>query len=222
MQTDPELGTSVSGAARKIVDQDGVKALLSGLGPTCAGYGVEGALKFGCYEVLKPWCMQLSSSRTLNYLMASVVAGAVASIVLCPAEEVRIKQVSDPAFCEGGALGTLRKLAREKGVLSSFEGMPAMCAKQVPYTMGKQVSFDLACECVRGIFDVIGKASNNEALRPFLDKFVSAVAAIPAAIIACVMSHPGDMVLTTYYNGGAQRSKSHASATNGQGLHSTV
>ena len=61
---------------------------------------VEGALKFGCYEVLKPWCMQLSSSRTLNYLMASVVAGAVASIVLCPAEEVRIKQVSDPAFCE--------------------------------------------------------------------------------------------------------------------------
>ena len=92
-----------------------------------------------------------------------------------------------------------------------------MCAKQVPYTMGKQVSFDLACECVRGIFDVIGKASNNEALRPFLDKFVSAVAAIPAAIIACVMSHPGDMVLTTYYNGGAQRSKSHASATNGQG-----
>jgi solute carrier family 25 phosphate transporter 3 len=140
MQTNPELGTSVTEAARTIVKEEGLPFLLNGLAPTCAGYGVEGALKFGCYELMKPVFSKLTNSRMFNYLAASVVAGAVASVVLCPAEEVRIKQVSDPGYCDGGAIATLRKLSKENGALASFQGMPAMCAKQVPYTMGKQVS----------------------------------------------------------------------------------
>ena len=62
-----------------------------------------------------------------------------------------------------------------------------------------QVSFDVACECVRGAFDLICKMIQNDGLRPVLDKFVPCVAALPAAVLACVMSHPGDMVLTSYY-----------------------
>ena len=61
------------------------------------------------------------------------------------------------------------------------------------------MSFDVACECVRGAFDFICKMTHNEGLRPVLDKFVPCVAALPAAVLACVMSHPGDMVLTSYY-----------------------
>ena len=41
-----------------------------------------------------------------------------------------------------------------------------------------------------------------ESLRPALDRLVPCVAALPAAVLACLMSHPGDMVLTAYYNGG--------------------
>jgi len=202
MQTHPQLGTSVTAATRKLVKEEGVEVLLKGLAPTCAGYGVEGALKFGVYEVLKPLFAQMSPNKMLNMLAASVVAGAVASVVLCPAEEVRIVQVSNPDYCDGGTVATLRKLAREKGALASFEGMPAMCAKQVPYTMGKQVSFDVCCACVRGLFDWGCHVSKAESLRPALDRLVPCVAALPAAVLACLMSHPGDMVLTAYYNGG--------------------
>jgi solute carrier family 25 phosphate transporter 3 len=52
---------------------------------------------------------------------------------------------------------------------------------------------------VRGLFDFICTTTKNEELRPVLDKFVAAVAALPAAVLACIMSHPGDMVLTSYY-----------------------
>ena len=91
MQTNPELyGGSVITAAQRIVDDDGPGFLLQGLVPTFVGYGIEGALKFGFYEACKPVFSGLSKNRMLNMLCASVVAGGVASIVLCPAEEVRI------------------------------------------------------------------------------------------------------------------------------------
>jgi len=195
MQTNPELGTSVSGAARSLVETEGLGFLFQGLAATCAGYGLEGALKFGCYELLKPFFCTLTPNRIFNYLCASVVAAEVASIVLCPAEEVRIKQVSDPEYCDS-TLGTLYKLSSENGYLATFDGMPAMSAKQVPYTMGKQVSFDIACECVRGLFRLVVHDADSLAA---MDKLTPCIAAFPAAVLACVMSHPGDMVLTSYY-----------------------
>ena len=115
MQTNPELGSSVASATRTLIKTEGFPFLLKGLAPTCAGYGVEGALKFGCYELMKPICSKLTPSKTVNYLLASVVAGAVASTVLCPAEEIRIKQVSDPAYADAGTIDTFRQLAAENG-----------------------------------------------------------------------------------------------------------
>ena len=46
------------------------------------GYGLEGALKFGFYETFKGLFKTVTPSQFVNFLMASVVAGGVASIVL--------------------------------------------------------------------------------------------------------------------------------------------
>ena len=51
-------------------------------GPTVVGYGLEGALKFGFYETFKVLFKTVTPSQFVNFLMASVVAGGVASIVL--------------------------------------------------------------------------------------------------------------------------------------------
>lgn len=115
MQTNPELGNSVVGATRTLIKAEGLPFLLQGLAPTCAGYGAEGALKFGCYEICKPLFSKVTPHKMVNMLLASVVAGAVASIVLCPAEEIRIKQVSDPAYADSGTVDTFRRLSAEKG-----------------------------------------------------------------------------------------------------------
>ena len=109
MQTNPELyGGSVSTAAKRIVKEEGVGFLAQGLAPTCAGYGVEGALKFGCYELLKPIFAEITPYKVFNYLCASVVAGAVASVVLCPAEEVPPPPpLEPPRDCGWSSVGAL-------------------------------------------------------------------------------------------------------------------
>ena len=56
MQAEPAkfANCSLPAAAGRIVQENGPGFLLQGLAPTVVGYGVEGALKFGVYELTKP------------------------------------------------------------------------------------------------------------------------------------------------------------------------
>ena len=78
--------------------------------------------------------MQLLSldDPTEGFLAASVAAGAVASIVLCPMEQTRIRLVTDPNFADGFLSGLVR-ITNEEGFEAIFYGFPAMLFKQVPY-----------------------------------------------------------------------------------------
>ncbi|RYH20686.1 solute carrier family 25 protein [archaeon] len=83
MQTNPEkYDKGVLAAASDIIKTEGVGFLLAGLGPTVVGYGLEGALKFGFYETFKMVFAHVTVYKFVNYLLASVIAGAVASVVL--------------------------------------------------------------------------------------------------------------------------------------------
>lgn len=102
------------------------------MGPTVVGYGIEGAMKFGVYEVMKPLMANLlKDSTAVAYIAASVFAGAVAAILLCPMESTRIRVVTDKEYAGKGLLSALPKLIREEGLLSTFSGIWAMLAKQV-------------------------------------------------------------------------------------------
>lgn len=196
MQTHPEkYSQGVIQAANDIVKQEGVGYLLAGLGPTIVGYGFEGALKFGFYETFKVIFASITQNKFVNFLMASVVAGAVASIVLCPMEEARIKMVGDPSWAKENVISSIVRLIREDGVFSSFSGLPAMLSKQIPYTMGKQISFDL-------IAQLLYVLAASLAVSPADAKWaISLGAAFLASVVACLTSQPGDMILTATYKG---------------------
>ena len=120
MQTNPELYKGdVFFALKEIIDEEGFDFLLQGLVPTCLGYGLEGALKFGCYELCKPLFGELTPSPFANAILASCVAGGVAALVLCPPEDVRIRMVSDPDYADN-AIDGFKKRLREDGPLASF------------------------------------------------------------------------------------------------------
>ena len=56
MQSSPEkYNQGMIHALTFMVREEGVGVLLAGLGPTVIGYAVEGAMKFGVYEVSKPF-----------------------------------------------------------------------------------------------------------------------------------------------------------------------
>ena len=57
LQTDPDKyddDAGIIGVAQRIIAEEGVGMLGRGLGPTVAGYCVQGAIKYGFYEALKP------------------------------------------------------------------------------------------------------------------------------------------------------------------------
>lgn len=103
IQSEPEVfNQGLVSATKAIVSEDGIGSLLGGLGPTVVGYGIEGAMKFGLYESLKPAFAQfLGDNVALAYLGASVCAGAAASFLLCPMEHTRIRLVTEPSFAKG-------------------------------------------------------------------------------------------------------------------------
>jgi hypothetical protein len=74
----------------------------------------------------------LKDNTALAFVMASIVAGAIAALLLCPMESLRIRQVTDPKYANDTLLTGLPRLIRENGFASLFGGVLAMLAKQVP------------------------------------------------------------------------------------------
>jgi solute carrier family 25 phosphate transporter 3 len=203
MQSDPEKYTQgVIQAAKDIVRVEGLGFLLAGLGPTVVGYGLEGGLKFGFYETFKKLLATATPIKVVNFLMASVIAGGVASIVLCPMEETRIKMVGDASWTKENIITGLVRLVREDGIFSSFGGLPAMLSKQIPYTMGKQVSFDIITKVIYGLVAHFALSASD------LTWTISVASAFIASLFACLSSQPGDMILTATYKAAAGSDKS--------------
>ena len=202
MQTNPEkYNKGVMSATKDIIASDGVMFLLAGLGPTVVGYGLEGALKFGCYESFKVIFKDLTKSKFVNFLAASVIAGAVASIVLCPMEDTRIRMVGDASYANENLVSALVRIVKEDGVFKTFNGLNAMLSKQVPYTMTKQVSFDI----ISKIFYSLAATYLPDVSKDRIKLPISVSSAFLTSIIACLGSQPGDMILTEYYKNHANK-----------------
>lgn len=196
MQTNPDkYNKGVLSATKDIIASEGILFLLAGLGPTVVGYGLEGALKFGCYESFKVIFKDLTESKFINYLAASVIAGAVASIVLCPMEDTRIRMVGDPSYAKENLVSALWRITKEDGMFKTFKGLNAMLSKQVPYTMTKQVSFDI----ISKFFYSLAASHLPDIQKDKIKMPISVSSAFLTSIFACLGSQPGDMILTEYY-----------------------
>lgn len=77
--------------------------------------------------------------------------------------------------------------------------------EQIPYTFGKQVSFDVVAKLLyRTLSDPTSILSSvtNGISADYVKWIVSVLAAMVASVMACLMSQPGDVILTETYEGG--------------------
>jgi len=204
-QTNPEryTGLSLSGVFRKITQEEGPAMLLKGIGPTALGYLFEGALKFGFYEFMKPIVFAATGgqSKFLDFMISGIVAGSIASVALCPLEAARIRLVADPKFAKG-LFDAIPKMMRERGAVQVlFAGLPAQMAKQVPYTVTKQVSFDFLTAKAYGLAAAIGIATAGG----FNKWAITLSSALIAAVLSTLTSQPGDMLLSAVNKGNGER-----------------
>ena len=140
IQLDPvTYNRGLFGGIRQVVANEGAGALLTGFGPTAAGYFLQGAFKFGGYEFFKQqWINQLgyetaSNNRTAIYLASSATAEFFADIALCPLEATRIRLVSDPKFANG-LLGGFSKILKNEGIGAFYSGFGPILFKQYVVT----------------------------------------------------------------------------------------
>ena len=136
IQLDPvTYNRGMIGGFRQVIANEGAGALLTGFGPTAAGYFLQGAFKFGGYEFFKQqWINQLgyesaSKNRTAIYLASSATAEFFADIALCPLEATRIRLVSQPEFASG-LLSGFSKILKNEGVGAFYSGFGPILFKQ--------------------------------------------------------------------------------------------
>lgn len=108
---------------------------MTGVGPTFAGYFLQGAFKFGGYEFFKQQSINLfgienaSNYRTGVYLASSAAAEFFADIALCPLEATRIRLVSEPTYANG-LIGGFSKMLKQEGVGAFYAGFGPILFKQ--------------------------------------------------------------------------------------------
>ena len=123
------------GGFRQVIQNEGAGALLTGFGPTAAGYFLQGAFKFGGYELFKQQFITYlgyetaSNNRTAVYLGSSALAEFFADIALCPLEATRIRLVSQPDFASGLVSG-FSKIASQEGIGAFYSGFGPILFKQ--------------------------------------------------------------------------------------------
>ncbi|KAM5360528.1 hypothetical protein ACJZ2D_013704 [Fusarium nematophilum] len=148
IQLDPATyNRGMIGGFRQVIQNEGASALLTGIGPTFAGYFLQGALKFGGYEFFKQQSINTigyenaRNNRIAVYCVSGAAAEFFADIALCPLEATRIRLVSEPGFANGLVSG-FTKIARQEGLSAFYSGFGPILFKQVPYTMTKFVFYE--------------------------------------------------------------------------------
>lgn len=184
------------GSFRQVVSSEGAGALLTGLGPTVLGYSLQGAFKFGGYELFKKTFIEQlgydTASRYKNsvYIGSAALAEFFADIALCPLEATRIRLVSQPTFANG-LVGGFARIMREEGVGSFYNGFTPILFKQIPYNIAKFLVFERAAE---QIYNAI--PTPKAELSSGTATAVNLGAGIIAGCAAAIVSQPADTLLS--------------------------
>lgn len=136
-------------------------------------------------------------NRTSIYLASAAMAEFIADLFLCPLEAVRIRSVSDPTFPKGLGSGMVRMLQTD-GVLGFYAGLGPILFKQIPYTMAKFAVQGKAAEVMYNSMN-----TSPEKCSKSTNVGISLGSGVVAGIVAAIVSHPADTLLSKINKKGA-------------------
>jgi len=186
-----------TGAVSDLGFKTGFPGLVKGWGPTLLGYSVQGAAKFGFYELFKhefakPFGSEEKAHeyRTLIYSAASASAEFIADIGLCPFEAVKVRIQTNPKFAAGFMDG-FPKFLKQEGWGSLYAGIGPLWARQIPYTVIKFVAFERIAE---SIYARLPK--KKEDMTKVEQMGVIFTAGYLAGVLCGAVSHPADTMVS--------------------------
>ncbi|ANB13359.1 Pic2p [Sugiyamaella lignohabitans] len=197
LQVNPSLYSGNFQAWKTIVATEGFGGVFTGFGATLIGYSLQGAGKYGFYEVFKKTYSDLAGEdfsknyKTAIFLAASASAEFIADIFLCPWEAIKVKtQTTIPPYATSALDGFKKSIAAE-GVAGLYKGLSPLWARQIPYTMVKFASFE---NTVVAIYSALPKERHEYS--KLAQTGVSFLAGYIAGVFCAVVSHPADVMVS--------------------------
>jgi solute carrier family 25 phosphate transporter 3 len=187
-QVDSKLYKSNAQAWKLIYAKEGLRGVFTGWAPTFVGYSMQGAGKYGFYEVFKYLYgekLAPGAPKTVVFLAASASAEFLADIALCPLEAIKVRmQTTNPPFARNLREGWSRVVAQE-GIGGLYKGLYPLWARQIPYTMVKFATFEAT---VSQIYSFLG--GPKESYSGLQQTGVSFLGGYIAGVGCAVVSHP--------------------------------
>jgi len=193
-QVDSKLYKSNAQAWKLIYAKEGLRGVFTGWAPTFVGYSLQGAGKYGFYEVFKYLYgekLAPGAPKTVVFLAASASAEFLADIALCPLEAIKVRmQTTNPPFARNLREGWSKVVAQE-GIGGLYKGLYPLWARQIPYTMVKFATFEAT---VSQIYSFLG--GPKESYSGLQQTGVSFLGGYIAGVGCAVVSHPADVMVS--------------------------
>jgi solute carrier family 25 (mitochondrial phosphate transporter), member 3 len=188
------------GGARTIIKEEGMRGLIKGIGPTGVGYSLQGAGKFGGYEIFKDLYANMLGEeqsykyRDLVYIAASASGEFFADMLLCPFEMTKVRVQASPKgefpVKFGPALAAMRSNAAETRF--PFGSIVPLWGRQIPYTIAKFLGFERVVEA----FYTHVFAEPKDTYSTSTQLGVTFASGYIAGVLCAVVSHPADNIVS--------------------------
>jgi solute carrier family 25 phosphate transporter 3 len=186
--------------AQRVWAQQGVRGFFCGFGPTALTYGSQTFIKFGLYEALKDRVSAFVGPdaacdyRGLIYVLSAASAEAVANVVMCPWEMIRVRvQTSVQGSFPVELRPALREMLRHRELYKfPFGSLGPLMGRQIPATIVNFYTFE---NTVEAFYTHIFKEPKDS--YPITTQLGISMASGYLAGAACaVVSHPADSLVS--------------------------
>lgn len=200
MQVNPGKFKGLIPGLRTIVAEEGAAAVWKGWFPTLLGYSLQGAFKYGLYEIFKDTYSNMLGEqnakkyRSLIWCAGSASAEFFADMALCPLEMVKVKvQTSKPGTWPTAFIpATSQMLAHRAETRFPFGSIVPLWSRQIPYTVAKFFFFE---KCVQMFYTHVFTAP-KESYSKGTQLGVTFASGYLAGVICAIVSHPADSLVS--------------------------
>ncbi|KAJ3342841.1 Cu/Pi carrier [Gonapodya sp. JEL0774] len=200
MQVYPGKYNGLVSGLKTIMKEEGSAAIWKGWAPTLIGYSLQGAFKYGLYEVFKDQYSTLAGEENSKKYKAWIWAAGSASaeffadIALCPLEMVKVKVQTSPAgtWPTGFAAATAKMWAERGTTRYPYGSIVPLWSRQIPYTIAKFVLFEQTVS----LFYTYVLTAPKETYSKVTQLGVTFASGYIAGVACAIVSHPADSLVS--------------------------
>ncbi|XP_017473705.1 PREDICTED: kidney mitochondrial carrier protein 1 [Rhagoletis zephyria] len=173
----------------KISQEEGLKALYSGIWPAVLRQATYGTIKFGTYYTLKKYAnnhgllidRETGAERVWANILCAATAGAVSSAIANPTDVLKVRmQVHGKGVHKHGLLGSFLEIYRYEGVRGLWCGVGPTAQRAVVIASVELPVYDF---CKMQLMNAFGDHVANHFISSFIASLGSAIASTPIDVI---------------------------------------